>query len=661
MGNSTLITTVYVNPVVGNDANPGSRSNPYKSLTRALQDTTAKIIQLAAGTYSINSGELFPILIPVGVIVVGHEANKGEGILIFGSGEYDSQSFGRQNITLLLLSNAQLRGVTVTNPIARGTGIWIESTNPIVANNTLSNCGREGVFVSGEAKPAIVDNILVKNKAASIVIARNSQGEVLRNVLQKNALGIVVSDFAAPLLANNKIWENRIGIAVSRQAQPILKHNIVEKNSQGGLLINGNAAPDLEGNIVSDRDQQKLGIFEFTVANDSTLVCDTTGHWAEAFVAALCEKKWMSSFTESTFAPEAPITRASFAAIITKAFGLPARENLRTFTDVKLDFWAASAISSAANAGYMEGFTDGTFRPMQNLTKIQAIFSIVNGLKLSGGNPNILSIYEDRAQIPNHLTNTVAVATQKQLVVNYPHVEKLEPLKEINRGEVAALIYQALVTLGLMKPIASPYIVNPDHNTPLFVHLMGHWAEPFIRALININLTRGFADASYKPDEPMTRAQYSALVAAAFHPHPKRPVPDFTDVPKDFWAYHEIQQAASGGFVGGNKDGTFHPHQNVQRLQVIVSLVNGLALPPVQTTDVLLNYSDYNSVPESARVALATAIKHKIVVNYPEPNQIKPRIAATIGEVAAMVYQALVATGQAPAINSPQLVFQTSC
>ncbi|NWF59286.1 MAG: S-layer homology domain-containing protein [Fischerella sp.] len=691
MVNSTLVATLYVNPVTGNDANAGSRLVPYKTLTRALQASkTGMIIQLAPGTYSTTNGEIFPLVIPAGVMVVGNEATKGQGIIISGSGEYQSESFGVQNITLLLLDDASLMGVTVTNAITKGTGVWIESTVPTLANNTLIKCGREAVFVSGTGKPAILDNVFVENGASGLVMARHSKGEVLRNVVQKNAIGIAISDFAAPLLANNKLSENRTAIALSRDARPVLRQNIIEKNSQGGLLVNGNATPDLgstqdpAGNIfrsnssfdVHNATSKKLvsagnllnpvgikGLVELGATTEdtskkvtiSTSFSDMTGHWAAAFVEALLSKGLISGFGDGTFQPEAPIARAQYAAIVAKSFDLPQKNQVNNFTDVKSDFWAATAIERAASMDFISGFPDGTFRPGQNLTKIQAIVSLINGLQLSGGNPNVLTVYRDRAQIPSYANDAVAVATQKLLVVNYPQTELLEPLRDITRAEVAALIYQALVTIGKQKPIISPYIVNPDADIPSFTDLLGHWAEGFIRALVSMNLTRGFANGSYQPDQPMTRAQYAALVTAAFNPTPKRSAPDFTDVPKDFWAYKSIQQAAQGGFVGGFSDRTFRPQHNVQRLQVIVSLVNGLTLPAAHP-DVLLGFSDRNSIPDYASAAVATATLQRIVVNYPDPKQIEPTREATRAEVAAMVYQALVAIGRTPNINSPYIV-----
>ncbi|MEH1947585.1 MAG: DUF1565 domain-containing protein [Nostoc sp.] len=509
MVNSTLVVTLYVNPMTGNDSNTGSRLSPFKSLTRALKVTKIlTIIHLESGTYNAASGEVFPLIVSGGVTVVGNEANKGAEIVISGSGEFQSPSFGIQNITLLLVDNASLLGVTVTNPSVKGTGIWIESAAPTLSNNTLSNCGREGVFTTGTAKPAILDNVFVQNTASGLVMAGHSQGEVRRNVFQRNPLGIAISDFAAPTIANNKLSENRTAIALSRNAQPVLRQNLIAKNTQGGLLVNGNAVPDL-GNTEDPGDNIFRDHIEFDLYNATT----------------------------------------------------------------------------------------------------QKLVSVGNQL-----NPSLV-----KGLVELLPTNRVTVNTSpSDTSTEYPP----------------------------QKPPLSPppFPVSPELN--------GHWAEPFIQALASMDLTHAFANGSYQPDKPMTRAQYAALVAIAFNPFPKKiPGPDFTDVPKDFWAYSAIQIAASGGFVGGFSDRTFRPDRGVQRLQVIVSLVNGLGLSAVDR-DVLEVYSDRHTIPDYARTAVATATQREIVVNYPDPKVLAPLRLATRAEVAAMVYQALVAIGRTSAIKS---------
>ena len=694
MVNSSLVATLYVNPVTGNDANTGSRPDPLKTITRALkQAKTSTIIQLASGTYSTANGEVFPLVIAPGVLVVGNEANKGQETIITGSGEYQSPSFGIQNITLLLLGDASLLGVTVMNPGNKGTGAWIESSIPTVANSTFKDCTREGIFITGNSKPGIVDNLFINNKVCGLVIAKNSKGEVLRNVFQNNALGIAISDFAAPLVANNQLLANGTAIALSRDAKPVLRRNLITGNTQGGLLIAGNATPDLgspqdpadnifreqgkfdlqnvtDQKIISVGNQlsvpQVIGAIDFIAATADTpsqigvssRFADLEGNWAAAFVEALVSKDIINGFPDGTFQPATPVTRAQYAALITKTFQLPESNQLDQFKDVKSDFWAAKAIASASDRGFLKGFPDGTFRPGNNITKIQAIVSIVNGLNLSGGNPNVLMVYRDRVQIPSYATNATTVATQKLLVVNYPQPDQLEPLREITRAEIAVLIYQALVATGQENPLPSAYIVKPETEIPSFSDIVGHWAEPFIRALVSMNLTQGFADGTYQPDQAMSRAQYTALIAAAFNPPAKRPSPEFTDIAKDFWAANAIEVAARGGFVGGFSDRTFRPTQNVQRLQVIVSLVNGLGL--VASDQKTLTYIDQEKIPEYARTAVTIATQQKIIVNYPDPNLLAPTREATRAEVAAMVYQALVASQRTKVINSPYIVLHIS-
>jgi Protein of unknown function (DUF1565) len=92
---SAPITTYYVNPVSGNDSNSGTASStPFKTIHKALATvektmTSGLTISLAAGTYSTASGETFPIVVPVGVIIAGNNYGRGpmRGSLIKGFGE----------------------------------------------------------------------------------------------------------------------------------------------------------------------------------------------------------------------------------------------------------------------------------------------------------------------------------------------------------------------------------------------------------------------------------------------------------------------------------------------------------------------------------------------------------------------------------------------
>jgi len=499
----------YVNPQSGSDTAAGGQTSPYRTLTRALQQAIAPAtVRLSAGTYSSASGEVFPIVVPQGVSVIGDEASKGNAIVIDGSGVFTSPSFNQQNIAIRLETNAQLRGVTVSNRAERGTGVWIESTAPLIANCTFTRCGREGVFTTGTANPAVQDCVFSQNAASGLSIARNSKGEIRRNLLQQTGYGIAINDNAAPLIADNRASDNRVGIAIANVARPVLRNNVLTTNGEGLVVLN-TALPDIGqtqdpgGNVFSGNQTADLrngtggaiasvgnqlnptrvsgnvnfGVSLVTAPAPTPLPAQTPAptptptvpgqfpdisrHWAAAFINELVKRGTLSGFPDGTFQPERHITRAQYAAAIAQAFNLPAKRANSGFVDIAPNFWAARAIAEAEQMGFIAGFPDGTFRPSLNLTRIQAIVSMVSGLGLTGGTPNALAVYRDRAEIPSYATNAVTAATQQRLIVNYPQVDLLRPLVDITRAEVAALLYQSLVATGQAQAIASPYIVAP--------------------------------------------------------------------------------------------------------------------------------------------------------------------------------------------------------
>ena len=563
------MTEIYVNPSIGSDSTAGNQFNPYKTIAHALtQAVSGSTIHLADGNYNATSGEIFPLSIPAGVKVIGNEANKGSKILIEGSGNYLSRTFAGQNVTFVMGNNTQLQGVTVTSPGSRGTGAWVESTNPTIANCTFTQCKREGVFVTGEGNPIISGNIFTENAANGIAIAKNAKGQIQGNTCIKTGYGIVISDTASPTLTDNQISDNRSGILITNQSHPILRRNTSERNAEDGVTVIGDALPDLGnandpgGNILRNNTKfdlqsvssQKLiavgnqidpqrvtGNVE--IVNPQTPVptpaptpvptpipvpiptpnplptpipspipipdqtptpipipvpipipdktpipipipvplpipipipntpkpapaptpgsfTDINGHWAAAFIQELVRQGILNGFPDHTFRPDTNMTRAQFAAVVTRAFNPPAKRPAIKFIDLSETFWAYSAIQQAYQGGFLSGFPNKTFRPTENLKRAQAIVSLVNGLGLVGGTDSELNAYDDRAAIPKYALEQVATATQKHMVVNYPNLRQLRPSSDATRAEIAAIVYQALVDAGRLAAIASPYIVT---------------------------------------------------------------------------------------------------------------------------------------------------------------------------------------------------------
>jgi hypothetical protein len=186
----------------------------------------------------------------------------------------------------------------------------------------------------------------------------------------------------------------------------------------------------------------------------------TANYWAKGYIEALASRNIIAGFPDGRFKPDEPVTRAQFAAIIAKAFNPAPKVSAIAFTDVKSDFWAFAVIQTVSRGGFIAGYPDKTFKPQQQIPRVQALVALANGLGLTTDNQNIISYYGDAAQIPGYANSAIASATARGLVVNYPTVKQLNPTRPATRAEVAAFVYQALVSSGAAPAIPSPYVVN---------------------------------------------------------------------------------------------------------------------------------------------------------------------------------------------------------
>ena len=101
----------------------------------------------------------------------------------------------------------------------------------------------------------------------------------------------------------------------------------------------------------------------------------TRGQWFNHAVSTLSSMGIVKGHNNGTFAPNAPITRAEFAAIAAR-FDDKNTDTSSKFTDIA-SHWAKNEIGIAANKGWINGYPDGTFRPNQYITRAEAM-TLVN-------------------------------------------------------------------------------------------------------------------------------------------------------------------------------------------------------------------------------------------------------------------------------------------
>jgi hypothetical protein len=186
---------------------------------------------------------------------------------------------------------------------------------------------------------------------------------------------------------------------------------------------------------------------------------------------------------------------------------------------------------------------------------------------------------------------------------------------------------------------------------------VSHWAYPMVTELLNHNLVTGFPDGSFRPDQPMSRAEFASQLARSFDLTFVRDVHPFKDVEAKSWAIHDIQKSVRMGFLSGYPEQKFLPEETIDRIQVIVALTQGLNLKSSSGSRALLRYyQDYDQVPDWAVKSLIAATEAGLVVNHPDLSRLTPNRPASRAEVAATLYRALVYIGHLENIESPHWV-----
>lgn len=154
----------------------------------------------------------------------------------------------------------------------------------------------------------------------------------------------------------------------------------------------------------------------------------------------------VNGYTDGTFRPMNTIRRSEVVSVLYRAIGSPPVSVSSDFTDVSPTSWYAPAISWAVQNGIVQGYSDNTFRPDLSVTRAQlAVFFYRYAGAASAGTAAIDS-FPDRAQVPDWAARELAWAVEQGLI-NGSRIgtqDYLQPLNEANRAQFVAVLQRYL-------------------------------------------------------------------------------------------------------------------------------------------------------------------------------------------------------------------------
>ena len=195
--------TLVVSAVTGsNTTADGTCDKPYKTISAAIASyVSGSTIWVAPGTYDTALGEVFPIIVPAGVALIGDEANKGKGSVnteIIGNGQY----LGALDAAVEPLTGATIAGLIVSaTTVSAGqlpVGIIVNSNNVTIRNNHIVNSLEYGLYILNGSQQVITGNIMQNNNWGGIIF-RNTSGsgaKIEHNRITDNKYGIEVDSAA---------------------------------------------------------------------------------------------------------------------------------------------------------------------------------------------------------------------------------------------------------------------------------------------------------------------------------------------------------------------------------------------------------------------------------------------------------------------------------
>ena len=157
-------------------------------------------------------------------------------------------------------------------------------------------------------------------------------------------------------------------------------------------------------------------------------------HWAVSYIENLVARGILAGYTDGTFKPSNTITRAEIAKMVAVAKGLGTATG-SSFSDTS-GHWAVGYIEAIKTAGYINGYPDGTFRPNNN----------------------------------------------------------------ISRAEIAKIVV-----------LAAGFTI--DTSGAGFSDIAGHWASDYILTAANRGVVGGYTDGTFRPNNSATRAEASKMVS----------------------------------------------------------------------------------------------------------------------------------------------------
>lgn len=213
---------------------------------------------------------------------------------------------------------------------------------------------------------------------------------------------------------------------------------------------------------------------------------DVRDHWAKTEISMLSYQGIINGYSDRLFKPDQQMTRVEWITLLDKTLGLeeePGAVIEKQFKDISPDYWAYDAIMNAIQRGIVTGFSDGTFKPNQSMSREEMAVTLYRAL---------YSSKEEEA-------SDIAPANEE--------VDGNEGV-EIEDVEIDSQEKQGIGTTAVI----SSYDGTSDQQSAFVDIPSDHWSSEAIIILNATGLIKGINDNMFGLGKIVTRAEAATII-----------------------------------------------------------------------------------------------------------------------------------------------------
>jgi autotransporter-associated beta strand protein len=233
---------------------------------------------------------------------------------------------------------------------------------------------------------------------------------------------------------------------------------------------------------------------------------------------------------------------------------------------------------------------------------------------------------------PTPSTPSTGPGTDSGTVTTPPTTEPtVPPATQVNPFKLG-VVSQETVLKTVNEAIAAT-----KNETKTFSDITGHWADRNISAAMKLRMINGYANGKFQPNASVTRAEFTAMIARAFGLGENSASASFKDT-KSSWVAGYISALADKGVITGYADGSFKPNAPISRAEMVTIIARVLDLNALATS-APASFSDVDS-NNWAAAAIAQASSANLVQGL-SSSVFSPNGKATRAEAVTLIIRAL--------------------